>query len=255
MFEYNRVHNIDVLEGLKQLPDNSVDVIITSPPYNKAGYEGFIRKPHKADSWKNRNISYDGDANNDFMPEDEYEKWQIEILNECWRVLKPDGSLFYNHKVRLAKHKASHPLEWCLKTKLVFRQELIWDRHSTLALAPIRFLPTTELILWFTKERRQPNFKRNIDAVHKTEVLRINPEKDNDHPAPFPKELVDALLVHIDNKEGTAVVLDIFAGSGTTLIAGIERGFKTLGFEKSESYVEMANKRIDTYLFADTECD
>lgn len=44
--ELNKIYNIDCLEGLRQLEDNSIDVIITSPPYNKAGYEGFIRKRH-----------------------------------------------------------------------------------------------------------------------------------------------------------------------------------------------------------------
>ena len=71
----------DCLELLKDIPDNSIDVIITSPPYNKAGYEGFIRKRHRKDSWKQRNIDYGENTQNDFMSENEYEEWQIKILN------------------------------------------------------------------------------------------------------------------------------------------------------------------------------
>lgn len=73
--ELNKIYNIDCLEGLRQLEDNSIDVIITSPPYNKAGYEGFIRKRHSKDSWSKRNIDYDGNEYIDFMPEDKYQEW------------------------------------------------------------------------------------------------------------------------------------------------------------------------------------
>ena len=65
----------DCLTTMGKLTDNYVDLIITSPPYNKAGYEGFIRKRHEKDSWsKGRNIEYGGEADNDFMIEAEYQE-------------------------------------------------------------------------------------------------------------------------------------------------------------------------------------
>lgn len=240
----NRIYNMDCLDGLKEIPDNSIDVIFTSPPYNKAGYEGFIRKPHKSDSWKIRNIDYDDKSENDFMDDVEYQNWQINVLNECCRVLKEDGSVFYNHKVRIAQHKASHPVTWCLQSRLTFRQQIIWDRGNSPTVAPIRFVPTTELILWFTKSATQPNFRRSKDSAYKTEVLRINPSKNINHPAAFPKELVDAFLVNIDNRHGTAIVLDPFIGSGTTALSAIDNGFQYIGFDKSKKYVEQANNLI-----------
>ena len=139
------------------------DVVITSPPYNKAGYEGFIRKRHEKDSWGQRNVDYGDNPENDFMVESDYQNSQINILNEIWNHLKDDGSLFYNHKIRVANHKASHPIEWLIKTKFIFRQQLIWDRSNSPAVAPIRFLPTTELIFWMTKNQKQPNFNRAKD--------------------------------------------------------------------------------------------
>jgi len=69
------------------------------------------------------------------MDESENEKQQINVLNELHRILKHDGSIFYNHKVRVAQHKASHPIEWILKTNLTFRQQIIWDRKSSPAIA------------------------------------------------------------------------------------------------------------------------
>lgn len=99
MLGTNRIYNIDVMDGLKLLDDNSIDLIITSPPYNKAGFNG-IAKRTKHCIW-NKTIDYGGDINVDNMNEEDYEQWQIDILNECFRVLKNDGSMFYNHKLRV----------------------------------------------------------------------------------------------------------------------------------------------------------
>ena len=237
MLELNKIYHMDCLEGLRLLDDNSIDVIITSPPYNKAGYEGFIRKRHGKDSWNKRNIDYGNDETLDFMNEQEYQKWQIEILNECHRVLKDDGSLFYNHKIRIAKHKASHPIEWLLKSDLVFRQQIVWDRGNSPTLSPIRYVPTTELIFWMTKTRKQPNFKRQKDSPYLTEVWRISPSRDTNHPASYPIELVDNILHNIDNKNGEAIVLDPFSGIGKTALSAKNHGFQYVGFEKVENYV------------------
>lgn len=238
----NYIDNIDCMEGLRGLPDNSVDLIITSPPYNKAGYEGFIRKPNASDSWKQRNVDYNGEAANDFMPEDKYQAWQIEVLNECARVLKPEGSMFYNHKVRVAQHKACHPIEWIVKSDLVFRQQLVWDRGSSPAVAPIRYLPTTELIFWLTKERRQPLFNRRKDTLYMGEVWRFNAKPNPEHPAPFPMELPDNIIPNIGSG---LTVLDPFMGTGTTAISAIKHGCNYIGFELSAEYCNIAQKRID----------
>lgn len=240
----NEIYNMDCLEGLKLIPDNSIDIIITSPPYNKAGYEGFIRKNHKSDTWNRRNVSYGGKAENDFMVESEYQEWQINILNELHRILKEDGSVFYNHKIRIAQHKASHPLEWILKSNLNFRQQIIWDRGSTPTLAPIRYLPTTELIFWLTKSAIQPSFKRDKTSTMKGEVWRINPNKDATHPASYPIEIVDNILMHIPNENGDKVVLDCFMGSGTTAVSSVKNGFNYLGLELNAEYVKLAKDRI-----------
>ena len=91
-------------------------------------------------------IDYGNDKNIDNKPEEEYQKWQIEILNECFRVLKKEGSMFYNHKNRIIKGvgKISNPYEWIINTPFKVRQEIIWDRGSTNDVNRKRFLPTTE---------------------------------------------------------------------------------------------------------------
>lgn len=233
----------DCLEILKTIPNESIDCIITSPPYNKAGYEGFIRKRHSGDSWKQRNVNYGNDVENDFMPEDKYEEWQIEVLNECWRVLKPNGSMFYNHKVRVAKHKAKHPIEWIVKSKFIFRQQIIWDRSSSPAVAPIRYLPTTELIFWLTKEAKQPNFYRKKDCKFLGEVWRFNAKQNDLHPAPFPIELPNNILDCINGNDIT--VLDCFMGIGTTGLSAVNHNMNFIGIEINNTYFNIAKEKIE----------
>ena len=162
MLESNKIYQIDVLDGLKQLDDNSIDVIITSPPYNKAGLNG-IKKRSSTNNWTST-IDYNNDVNVDNMPEEEYQKWQIDFLNECFRVLKEDGSMFYNHKNRIHEGEIVSPYKWLFDTKFKIRQEIIWDRGSTNNVNPCRYLPLTELIFWLTKSAARP-FVKPIKAA------------------------------------------------------------------------------------------
>ena len=73
MLELNKIYNMDCLEGMNLLDDNSIDLIITSPPYNKAGFNG-IAKRTKHCIW-NKTIDYGNDVSVDNMPEEEYQKW------------------------------------------------------------------------------------------------------------------------------------------------------------------------------------
>lgn len=244
-----KVHNEDCLDTMKKLPDNSIDLIITSPPYNKAGYEGFIRKRHSSDNWTMRNIDYGDDPENDFLPESEYQNKQIDVLNEMHRVLKHDGSIFYNHKIRIAKHKASHPIEWILKSKLTFRQQIIWDRTSGPAISPIRYIPSTELIFWLTKTPCQPNFERNKEALFLGEVWKFNAKPNPLHPAPFPKELPENILMCIKELRDDFVVYDPYCGSGTTLKSAKYYNLKFLGSEINETYCTLANSSLSQTLF------
>ena len=241
MLETNKIYCCDVLNGLKQLDDESVDLIITSPPYNKAGLNGVLKKGKR--TWVTT-IDYGGDVNVDKMNENEYEDWQIAVLNECFRVLKPDGSMFYNHKNRIATGKGEivSPYKWLFKTKFKIRQEIIWDRTSTNNVQNCRYLPTTEKIFWLTKSVR-PKFVRNKKSKYKTEVWDFNFLNNTKHPAPFPIELPDAIISCIPHDK-PLLVLDPFMGSGTVAVSAIKHGCDYIGFDKFEEYVDMANKRI-----------
>lgn len=239
--EINKIHKIDVLDGLRQLPDNSIDVIITSPPYNKMGLNHL--KQYKTRQWHST-IDYNCDSDVDNMPEDKYQEWQLEILNECYRVLKPDGSMFYNHKDRIVVGKGEivTPYQWLLKSPFKIRQEIIWDRKVSPDVNVCRFLPSTEKIYWLAKSNK-PAFNRKPTAQFKGEVWTIVPKKNTKHPAPFPIEIPDNILCNIPNPNNDRIVLDPFMGSGTVAVAAINNGFNYLGFELFQEYIDMANER------------
>ena len=241
--QVNEIYNESCFETMSRMDDKSIDLIITSPPYNKAGYEGFIRKRHKGDSWKQRNVEYSNNVALDFMDDSEYQAEQVRALNEFSRILKDDGSVFYNHKVRVAKHKASHPIEWITRSELIFRQQIVWNRKGSAALAPIRYLPTTELIFWLTKRQTQPNFKRKKDTPWKGEVWNIVPRPNKLHPAPYPEELPWNIMYNIE-KTDDVVVYDPYCGIGTTLVVAVEFGFSFIGSEIDKTYWEISRKRI-----------
>lgn len=252
MLDVNNIYQMDVLEGLKKLDDNSVDVIIFSPPYNKLGLRSGARQMTSSNAktatgllrWIQA-IPYGGDLNVDNMKEEDYEQWQIDILNECYRVLKDDGSVFYNHKNRIKCHNLISPYKWLYKTKLMVRQEIVWDRSGSCTTAPIRWLPSTERIYWLTKTGK-PRFYRKADTSHKTEVWRFGADRNNPHPAPYPIELPYTILDNIPSDEPLLVV-DPFMGSGTTAIAALMHKHNYIGFEKFKEYVDMANERISKF--------
>ena len=242
MLGTNRIYNIDVMDGLKLLDDNSIDLIITSPPYNKAGFNG-IAKRTKHCIW-NKTIDYGGDINVDNMNEEDYEQWQIDILNECFRVLKNDGSMFYNHKLRVKKNKASFPLEWINKSKFIFRQLITWDRSSSVNLDKCRYIPCTEYIFWLIKQQKNPRFKRMDNTLFPTEVQKFAPDKKNSHPAPFPIELPDNIIPNVAQNE-KIIVLDPFMGSGTVAKSAIKFNCDYIGFEKDKGYCDKSNEELE----------
>jgi modification methylase len=223
MRDFNMIENIDVLEGLKAMADNSVDCIITSPPYNKFGLNRF----------NHRKIKYDGYEDN--MNEDEYRKWQIEILNECKRVLKPGGSIFYNHKNRRVDCKEFTPHDWILDCDLNLYQTIIWNRNQSPSIFNTFLLPTYEYIFWFTKERKTPKIYRDrLDTIK--DIWPISPSRSKIHPATFPEKLVENCIL-LTTDEGD-LVLDPFAGIGTTIKVAERLSRRSKGFELSKKYID-----------------
>src|SRR5947208_11238179 len=87
----------DVLQIMKSIPDASIDLVITSPPYNLKNSTGNGMKDGRGGKWAGAALMNGYTNHDDAMPHDEYAEWQRENLNEMMRLIKDDGALFYNH--------------------------------------------------------------------------------------------------------------------------------------------------------------
>jgi len=227
---FNKVHTVDCLKGLKELDDNTIDVIITSPPYNLGNNHHTGTKRH---------TPYEDNIN-----ETAYQNWQIKVLNECCRVLKKNGSMFYNHKNRIKGGVQISPYEWLFKTSFFIKQEIVWINRSQ-NFHKIRFYPWTERVYWLVKEKTT-TLKNTINHSDVFSWREWKPVGMNGtHNRAFPEKMVADILKCFPYAKN---VLDPFAGSGTTLLVAKKMGKQFLGFEIDKQYSNLANQRIEKTL-------
>ncbi len=226
MLKLNDIYCGDCLVVMKEIDDNSIDLIITSPPYNLGNNH------HTGD---NKIETYE-----DNMLEQDYQNWQIMVLNESYRILKDDGSVFYNHKNRIKKGIQITPYEWILKTKLLVKQEIIWQNGSQ-NFDKIRFYPMTERIYWLAKNPKTKLYNEinHHDFFTRTEWKPV--QTKGIHKRAFPVEMVEDILRCFKDSK---IILDPFAGSGTTGVACKNLNKNFILIEKEEKYFELMKERL-----------
>jgi len=234
----NKCYNENCLDTMAKMPDNFVDLVITSPPYNV--WRNRRTQARKADYWKRTNVIYD--KHDDSMSDDDYEAWQTKVINEMVRVLKPTGTIAYNHKDQIFNFCVTSPLEWILKTNSVYRQRITWDRGGMQAFNNVRFYRNEEDIYILGKQAK--GFTWNKEYAKYMSIWRITPERGSAHPAPFPEEIPNRLISAFSN-EGD-LVYDPFMGSGTTAKMAIVNKRNWIGSEISEEYCQIIAKRVES---------
>ena len=230
-------------ESMNELPNNSVHLMITSPPYN-------VTK------------EYDNNLNLE-----EY----VGLLNRVWRdtyrVLAPGGRACINvanlgRKPYIPLH--SYIIEGMLTIGFLMRGEIIWNKASSaspstawgswLSAANPVLRDIHEYILIFSKDSFSHVSKGKESTISKEEFLEWTKSvwtfpavsaKKIGHPAPFPEELPNRLIKLYSFKQD--VILDPFLGSGTTSLSAIKNGRNYVGYDTNKKYVELADKRVAEY--------
>jgi len=257
----------DSAEVLKTLPDNSIDLIVTSPPY--------------ADQ---RKSTYGG------ISPDKYVEWFLPISEQLLRVLKPSGTFVLNIKEKVVDgERSTYVMELILamrKQGWLWTEEFIWHKKNSYpGKWPNRFRDAWERLLQFNKskkfamyqeevmvpmgdwaksrlknlsdtDKRRDNskvgsgFGKNIsnwidrEKAYPTNVLHLATECNNKkHSAAFPEELPE-WFIKLFTKEGD-MVLDPFAGSGTTLFVAERMGRNAIGIEIIEEYYKMIKNQLE----------
>jgi site-specific DNA-methyltransferase (adenine-specific) len=214
----------DCLDVMRSLPEGSVDLVVTSPPYNLGNPGGT--------EWKRLETGYTDHSDN--MPHDDYVTWQRQCLNEMMRLIPDTGAIFYNHKWRIQNGLLDNRQE--IVSGFPVRQMIVWARHGGFNFTQTFFVPTYEVIYLIAK----PEFKLAPKANGYGDVWRIEQSYKDEHPASFPLGLPMRCIESTSAK----VILDPFMGSGTTGLAARRLNRDFIGIEKSAVYFEMAQKRV-----------
>jgi len=236
-FELNKIYCMDCLEGLKKLPDNSIDLVVTDPPYNTGMVE---KKVDKRKTKKPRLFSFF----NDSYTNEDYLKLIETCCNNFYRILKENstGYIYMNWK------KLGLWLEFLEKAGFSVKNVIVWDKviHG---LNYQNYAYTYELIIYFVKGK--PILKnKSIEDKRKgyfKDVWNIQRKISNEtnefhHETQKLLKIVKIPIIHSSNEKD--IVLDPFMGSGTTAVACKQLGRNFIGFEISKKYCEMANKRL-----------
>ncbi len=228
-------------ENMKELPDNSVHLMVTSPPYN-------VTKEYDAD-----------------LSLDEYLRLLGKVFAETYRVLVDGGRACVN--VANVGRKPYIPLSDYISRLMIeigfqMRGEIIWHKRAGAGVSmawgswqsasnPV-LRDVHEYILVFSKGAfNRPKTDRQVDTITKEQFIKwtksvwtMNPEsaKKVGHPAPFPIEL-PFRLIQLYTFKGD-VVLDPFMGSGSTAIAALKAKRKYIGYETNPDYVQLAERRL-----------
>ncbi len=233
----NKIICGNAVDIMKKIPDGSVDLIVTSPPYNLKNSTGNGMKNGSKGKWANAALQNGYSHHDDCMPHDEYVKWQRECLTEMMRIIPEDGAIFYNHKWRVQGGVLQDRQD--IVSGFPVRQIIIWRRKGGFNFNPGYFVPTYEVIYLIAK----PKFKLSPKASGHGDVWEFTQEMNNEHPAAFPVNLIDRIVSSTNAK----IILDPFMGSGTTALSAINFNRHYIGIDLSPEYCEMAKKRIKNH--------
>jgi modification methylase len=230
----NKIVCGNAVDVMKKIPDGSVDLIVTSPPYNLKNSTGNGMKDGRGGKWANAALQKGYSHHDDCMPHDEYVKWQRECLTEMMRLIPDDGAIFYNHKWRVQAGILQDRQD--IVTGFPVRQIIIWKRKGGFNFNPGYFVPTYEVVYLIAK----PKFKLAPQANGYGDVWEFTQEMKNDHPAAFPVSLIDRIISSTEAE----IILDPFMGSGTTAISALNFNRNYIGIDISPEYCDMAETRI-----------
>lgn len=240
--EINKIYNNDCISGMKNIESNSVDLIITSPPYNL-------------------NINY-ADYN-DSMKLEMYYNWCREWIGESFRILKEGGRFCL--QIGAFQSQLNEP-SYATFTNIfqeigfTFRELIIWNKNqipkrtawgSWMSPSNPRILPPFEMIINFHKGSPKILEKGTTDLTREEFINWTNglwvmaPEsaKKRNHPAPYPEEFAYR-CIKMHSYIG-ALVVDPFNGSGTTTAVAKKLGRNYIGFDITEDYCKLAEVRLN----------
>ena len=239
MLEINKIYNQDCLEGLKKLPDKSVDMVLTSPPYNMRTRirEGQYTVREHGEHFSKK-YKYFGDD----LPIEEYYYFHKDVLTELLRVSK---IVCYNYQIVTGSKEAFFRLLGDFSPYI--KDIMIWNKGAGQPAMHEKVLNSSyEFVVILEGDDKKGRVINNsyfgrgmqsnvISGFHKQNNI-------SGHGACFPVDFAKKLITLFSKEDD--LILDPFMGSGTTAVAAKELGRKYIGFEIVEEYVKFAEERL-----------
>ena len=260
MLELNKIHEMDCIEGMKKLEDNSVDFVIADPPYNLSkgtdiNWSGDVKNLGFGGKWIKTMESWDD------MPLMKYAEFTSLWLNEVKRVLKPTGSFWIfgtYHNIGIVNFTLQ-----ILEMEMI--NEIIWfKRNAFPQLSKRRLTASHETILWghtgtakkreyyfdydYTKSASFPedNIKKADKQMRTVWDIPNNKQKEElkygKHPTQKPIRLIERMVLSSTKEDWVGLIP--FAGAGSECVACLKNNRQFIGFEINNEYIDIANQRI-----------
>ena len=208
----------DCLEIMKDIPDGSVDLVITDPPYG-IDFQSHHRKEMHPKIWNDKVLD-----------------WLEKYVDECFRILKDNTAVYFFcswHNVDIFKQS--------IEKKFKIKNILIWEKNNT-SMGDLKasYAPKYEMIIFAHKGRKLLNGFRYAD------IIKANRTGNKLHPTEKPVDLLELFIKN--SSDENAVVFDGFMGSGSTGVACVNTNRNFIGIELDENYFNIAKERIEKEL-------
>ncbi|WP_419877713.1 DNA-methyltransferase [Brevibacillus centrosporus] len=221
------IYNMDCIEGAKQLiKDDSVDLIVTDPPYN-LGFGGTKLTKTKKPRF---NI-----IANDRLSQKDYQRFTFQWLYQAYRILKPGRHIYVCIDWRM------YPLMalWMQRVGFVIKNCIVWDKMQMGMGWQYRF--RHEFVIFAVKGKQGARRIATRKATDVWSVPRISGNKTI-HPTEKPPELIEPMI--LNSSQHGEVVVDFFLGSGSVAEAALKTGRDVIGFEVEPKYFKLTEERI-----------
>ena len=210
-----QLYNGDCLELMKNIPDGSVDLVLTDPPYGMDFQSHFRKEMYSK------------------IGNDKVLDWLEKYVDECFRILKDNTAVYFFcswHNVDIFKQT--------IEKKFKIKNILIWEKNNT-SMGDLKgsYAPKYEMIIFAHKGRKLLNGFRYAD------VIKANRTGNKVHPTEKPVDLLELFIKNSSNEN--EVVFDGFMGSGSCGVACINTNRKFIGIELDKGYFDIAEKRIN----------
>ena len=257
-YELNKIYNIDCINGIKKLKDETIDIIICDPPYN---------------------IGKDFGNNSDKQQFNDYLLWCDKWIIECLRVLKPNGTLYiygFSEILSFIRTRITCNVKWlvwhytnkvipsynfwqrthesilcCYKNKPIFNRDDVREPYTDTYLKNCSGKVRKKTIGRFSNGSKETIYNAHENGALPRDVIKIpvlsggcgKKERVN-HPTQKPLQLCDKLIKASLNKNEQTILLVPFVGSGSECVSAKNNGIDFIGFELNEEYIKIANERL-----------